>query len=459
MTTFTDAVRNQGARTTNGMVARESTSNSLVDLFYKIGSARQTDIIPSFVAAYAEDPYLAVRIALWARDARGGAGERKTFRSILEHMDKYQPEEVREFLHIVPELGRWDDLLVVENTKDLAYDLIFKALAAGNGLCAKWMPRKGEKAVELRNAFGMTPKQYRKILVGLSNTVEQKMCAQEWSEINFNHVPSVAANRYQKAFTKHDPLRYSQWKSDLKTGENGAKVNASVLYPYEVIRALERGDAQVALAQWEALPNFLGDGAPILPIVDVSGSMTCQASPGVSCLDVAVSLGLYLADKNLGPFKDTFLTFSGTPQLLHLKGDLIAKLIQMKRSKWEMNTDLVKGVKLILDVAVAAGVPQEEMPEALLVLSDMQFDACARYDDSAIQMIERKYKEAGYKMPRIVFWNLNARYANVPTSANHPGVGLVSGFSPSIMKSVLEGGDFTPYGIMMQTIMNERYDF
>jgi hypothetical protein len=217
-------------------------------------------------------------------------------------------------------------------------------------------------------------------------------------------------------------------------------------------------------AQWDALPNFVGD-ANILPLVDVSGSMTSLAGghkskSSVTCLDVAVSLGLYIADKNKGKFKDTFLTFSSQPQLLYLQGNILDKVKQMVTSKWEMSTNLHLAFHKILDVAVSGKVPQSEMPEVLLILSDMQFDQCTRYDDSAMEMIARKYTEAGYNVPNIVFWNLNA-HDNVPVKYDTRGAALVSGFSPSIVKAVLQAemDNFTPEAIMMQTIMNERYDY
>jgi hypothetical protein len=180
----------------------------------------------------------------------------------------------------------------------------------------------------------------------------------------------------------------------------------------------------------------------------------------VTCLDVSISLGLYLADKNKGKFKDTFLTFSGNPQLLNLQGNIVQKIQQMNSSNWEMNTNLHAAIQKVLDVATKAGVPADEMPKALLILSDMQFDSCARYDDSAMQMIARKYADAGYTMPQIVFWNLNAA-DNVPVKFNKHGVALVSGFSPTIVKSVLAADleEFTPEAIMRKTIMSERYDY
>ncbi len=475
MNTFVSAVQNQSARTTNGMRARQSTASACVDLFFKIGASRGKDVTKDFVAAYVENKEVALRIAAWARDARGGAGEREIFRQILKYLDKHHPTDAAKLLLKVPELGRWDDIFVVESkeNKHAAFTMLGDALRAKNGLAAKWTPRKGELAAEIRNFFGMSPKFYRKSLVEMTTVVEQKMCAKEWGEINFSHVPSVAAARYKKAFYRNATEAYSAYVAELvkdpKDRTMDVKVNAGAVYPYDVLKGLinvyhnqNYNATQLGLiqAQWDALENFVGD-ANVLPLVDVSGSMTCPAgkNTSVTCLDVAVSLGLYLADKNEGKFKDTFLTFSGSPELLHLKGNIVQKIQQMTKSNWAMNTDLVKAMDKILKTAKEGNVPQEEMPEMLLILSDMQFDQCARFDDSAMQMIARKFEAAGYTLPKIVFWNLNA-HDNVPVKYDARGVALVSGFSPAIMKAVLAGDtdQFTPESIMMKAIMVPRYD-
>ena len=478
MSTFVNAVKNQEARTTNGMKARASTASKNVDLFFKIGASRGKNIVPDFTGAFVENRDYALRIAQWARDVRGGAGERKIFRDVLLNLAKTDGDACVALLRKVPELGRWDDLLIFEKdsaAEAVAFTMIFDALKEDNGLCAKWMPRKGEVAARLRSFLGWTPKFYRKRLVELTKVVEQDMCANKWDEINFNHVPSVASARYKKAFAKHTP-KYKEWAAKLVSTDpevaKTVKVNAGAVYPYDVLKGLigsygiryEKSNLDHITAQWDALPNYVGD-ANILPIVDVSGSMATPAGgynskSKVTCLDVSVSLGLYLADKNKGKFKDTFLTFSGKPELLHLNGDIVQKIEQMNRSAWEMNTNLHAAIKKILDVATKGNVPAEEMPKVLLILSDMQFDQCARYDDSAMQMIERKYAEAGYAVPQIVFWNLNAA-DNVPVKFNKQGVALVSGFSPTIMKSVLAADleEFTPESIMRKTIMSDRYDY
>ena len=476
MNTFVNAVVNQSARTENGMKARQSTANAVTDLFFKIGAMRGQNVIPAWTAAKVQDLQLASRIALWARDVRGGAGERKVFRDILVDLASSDPHRGVALARKIPELGRWDDFLVFVGTplEVYAFETIREALEAGNGLCAKWMPRQGDVAIKLRKHLGWTPKFYRKRLVELTKVVETQMCAKDWDNINFNHVPSVASSRYKKAFSRHTE-KYKEWTAALVSKDpevaKSVKVNAGAVYPYDVLKGVinhygryDSHNLNHILAQWEALPNFVGN-ANILPLVDVSGSMTSkaggyQSKSEVTCLDVAVSLGLYLADKNTGKFKDTFLTFSSQPQLLHLRGNILDKVKQMVTSKWEMSTNLHRALDKILYTAYVGKVPQEEMPDVLLILSDMQFDQCTVHDDSAMEMIKRKYTENGYTMPNIVFWNLNA-HDNVPVKYDTRGAALVSGFSPSIVKAVLQAemDNFTPEAIMMQTIMSPRYDY
>jgi hypothetical protein len=212
-------------------------------------------------------------------------------------------------------------------------------------------------------------------------------------------------------------------------------------------------------AQWNALPNYLGDTS-VLALVDVSGSMNCVVGGNANllCMDVAVSLGLYVSDKLKGDFKDCFLTFSGEPELLRLTGTVTQKVQQMVQSSWAMNTNLHKAMELILSTAKNGNVAPNDMPQTLLILSDMQIDGCVAHDDSAMQMIERKYAEAGYEVPKVVFWNLNAA-GNVPVKFDKNGTALVSGFSPSILRSILSGKEFTPEAIMLETIMSDRYSW
>lgn len=476
MVTFAQAVNNQSARTANGMKARRNAGLATVDLFNKIGASRGKNIIPDFVAAYNTNKDHALRIALWARDVRGGAGERQLYRDILAWLEKNDADAAMSLAKRTPDLGRYDDLFAFTEkaTRQFAFSLIREAINSGNGLAAKWMPRKGPVAVELRNYLELTPKQYRKTLVRLTKVVETQMCAKQWDEINFSHVPSLAASRYRKAFYKHSP-KFAEYVEELKKAPEDrkaefkdAKVNAAAVYPYDVLKgrisgygaAMSKTELDFVEQQWNALPNYVGD-ALVLPMVDVSGSMTARAANmTVSFLEVAVSLGLYCADKNTGKFKDVFLTFSGSPELLQLKGNINQKIDQMVKSNWAMNTNLHAAFDKVLKVAIMNKVPQAEMPTVLLVLSDMQFDACARFDDSAFEMISRKYEEAGYVLPRLVFWNLNS-YENTPVKFNQQGTALVSGFSPAIAKAVLANDleDFTPENVMLKTIMAERYNY
>jgi hypothetical protein len=471
---FAEAIKNQSTRTTNGMKARKSSANACVDLFYNIGASRGKNIVPAFTAAYVENSDLALRIAQWARDARGGSGERQLFRDILQYLEKTNPEDAMRLMAKVPELGRYDDLLVFK-TKPLkakAYTMLGDALRARNGLAAKWTPRKGEVAREIREFFGMTPKQYRKSLVALTNVVETQMCANDWDNINYNHVPSVAHARYKKAFGRHGTT-YAEYVTKLVKGEAGVKINAGAVYPYDVLKgainswsrkSMSKTELDALQAQWDALPNYIGD-ADVLPMVDSSGSMTCAAGgynskSGLSCLDVALSLGLYFADKNKGKFADCFLTFSRTPKLVNLKGNINQKIDQMNTGE-VANTNLNAAFDLILKTAVQNKVPQAEMPGTLVIFSDMQFDgAVDGKDESAIKMMERKYKEAGYELPRVVFWNLNAAYGNTPVKFDKSGTALVSGFSPALATSVMANDleDFTPEAVMLKTVMKDRYD-
>ena len=455
---FKQAVLSQLTTTENGMPAYKQTGSKCVDLFFKIGASRGQDIIPHFVAAWVENRELALRIAQWARDIRGGAGERQIFKDILKFLNAVDAPELESLIKKTPELGRWDDLLVLEHPQ--ADKLIITALQRGDKLCAKWMPRQGPHAERLRKQLKLTPKGWRKLVVGLTNVVEQQMCAKRWDEINFEQVPSLAHSRYRTAFARNAQLAYPDYISRLKAGK--AKVNVGAVYPYDVLKGVHafsystrRDEQELIVAQWNALPNYIGS-ANILPLVDVSGSMMVSVSGGTSAMDVAVSLGLYCADKNTGPFNGCFLTFSERPELLYLQGSIIQKAQQMVKSRWGMNTNISLAFDKILETAVAGKVSQAEMPEILLILSDMQFDGCVN-GYSAFEALERKYQEAGYQMPKVVFWNLAAK-DNVPVRFDQHGTAMVSGFSPQLLKSILAVKNFTPEGIMLRTVMIPRYD-
>lgn len=459
---FSDAIDNQEDRTQNGMKTRKSSASNCTDLFYKIGAMRKQNPVPTFVAALAENRDVALRVALWGRDIRGGSGERKVFRDILSYLESSDAAAAEALLYKIPVVGRFDDLFTfkTETLQKKAFELLATEIRKGNALAAKWAPREGSKYHNEYKAFrkylGLSPKEYRGFLK-FSNTVEQKMCAREWNEIEFGKVPSLAAIRYKNAFTKRAGEAYTNYLASLAKGEE--KVNAGAVYPYDVIKPIRNGDRtslELVVAQWAALPNYVGD-ASVLAMVDVSGSMGFEVGNKLSALDVALSLGLYTADKNKGPFKDCFLTFSEAPELLRLRGDIVQKIDQMEKSSWNMSTNLHAAFNKILQTALLNKVDQADMPSTVLILSDMQFNECVEFDDSAMEMIERKYAEAGYTTPRVVFWNLHD-CGNVPVKADARNVALVSGFSPAVMTSVLGGDDLSPESVMLKTVMNERYN-
>lgn len=455
--------------TEKGMSAYKSSTDANVDLFFKIGAMRGQDVIPPFRQAFNENEELAVRIALWARDVRGGAGERKIFRDILNYLEITAPDVARRVIHMIPELGRWDDLLVftTKNLKAEAYDFIGRGIKAGNSLCAKWMPRKGEIAADLTKYFEISPKFWRKTIVALTNVVEQKMCANQWDNIEFGKLPSIASKRYAKAFQRHVYDKYTEYLGRLKAGEE--KVNAGAIYPHQVMEHIENAQDEVlAQAMWDALPNYLGDES-IIPIIDTSGSMVTA-----NVHHIAFAIGMYIAEKGKGPFKDCFITFSEYSKIEKLTGSIIDRYQQVSRAHWGGTTNIASAFDNLLSMAVNNNVPAEDMPKIILILSDMQFDQCVDMGNlqyvspwlsrslenpKALEMVKAKYAKMGYKVPKIVFWNICDRGNNIPVTHRTDGTALVSGFSPSIMKSVLAAKNFTPVDIMLDTVMVDRYNY
>lgn len=341
-------------------------------------------------------------------------------------------------------------------------------------LAFKWAPReksaKSDVAKELMRTLQMTPRQYRKFLAENTSVTESLMCKRAWNEIDFSKIPSLASARYQKAFGRNASEAYSAYIRELQkpVAERtiAVKINAGAVYPYDVVRSVSQGNAAVADAQWAALPNFVGN-ARIFAMVDTSGSMGSlrysswrMSGNGPQPIEVAVSLGLYVSEKLTSAFKDMLMIFDTNPKLLSVTGNLSQRIAQLPEIV-AGSTNLHAAFDKLLAVATKHAVRPEDMPEMLLILSDMQFNSCVRFDDSAQEMIRRKYHAAGYEMPKIVFWNLNAHYESTPVRFDDNGVCHVSGFSPAIMKSVLANDleEFTPLSVMMKTIMNERYAY
>lgn len=470
MNTFTNAVSSdltkskKDALTANGAVTRSTSGQSHLDLFAICGAARnaQDDVVRLFVKAYAEDKALALRIMLWCRDVRGGAGERQAFRNVIRHLAVNDPIVVERLVPFVSEYGRWDDMIESLPTQSelfkTAAAALKDAITGGNGLAAKWTPRKGDVAVALRSAWGMTPKGYRKFIVNATNVVETKMCNKEWDAIEFDKLPSLAGLRYQKAFLKNAAEKYEAFKAKLVKGE--VKINVGTLFPHNIVSNSRRsaGDATVLNESWKALPNYLGDkSGNVLVMSDVSGSMGTSIGGNATCLDVSLALGMYTAERLTGPFKDLVLTFSTDPKFVKLRGNtLLERLETFDYNNWEMSTDLIKAVDLILETGLKNDVPQKDMPETLIVVSDMEFNECSG-GKTNFGAIRQKYEAAGYVLPKVVFWNVNGRAGNNPVKFDAEGTCMVSGYSPAILTSVLSGEDFDPMSMMFDTVGKERY--
>ena len=473
MSRLAEALQTKDTTTKNGMTTSSSSLNECVNLFFSIGAMRgksSNKVVELFSKAFNENPRTAMRILFWSRDVREGAGERQIFKDIMSYLAENHPEVVKVNLDLIPEYGRWDDVHVLFGTslEDDVITLLVQGLKDANGLAAKWMPRKGLVFNKVRKSLKVTPKELRKLIVSLSNTVEQKMCSKRWTEIEYPKTPSLAMSRYTKAFGRNDGERFSEFIESLKKGE--VKVNAGALYPYDVTKNLRFGNKDLANEQWKALPNWMeGSNELILPMVDVSGSMSCTVggNPNLTCMEVAISLGMYISERNEGSFKDMFMTFSSTPQIHKLLGPLSDRYNQLARADWGMSTNLEAAFKKILDQAVRFNIPQEEMPSKVLILSDMEFDNAtgggwrseSDWNLSAMEMIDEMFTNAGYVRPGIIFWNLHANGGNFPARFDETGTALISGFSPSILKSVLSNPDsLTPVNIMNETVNSGRYE-
>lgn len=461
MDTFLEALSTKNARTANGAITNSTSLNKCLDFFSIAGNPREN--IESFEAAFGEDPQLAMRILFWSRDCRGGAGARRNFITVMRKLQAERPVVFSKVFKFIPEFGYWKDIYHLKPTleviKFIAETLVNES---DHSLCAKYCPRKGEWFYHLRKILNMSPSEFRHFIVSKTQVVENFMCANEWNSIKYEEVPSVAGLRYKNTFIKHDGERYNQYIQSVLKGEN--KINSSVLYPNDIYhnymhQSMCAISADAIKAMWNNLPNFMeGCKDRILPICDVSGSM--YGTP----MEVSVALGCYISERNEGPFKDAFITFSEEPELQILSGDIISRFSQLRRANWGMNTDLQAVFDLILRRAQETHMSQELMPTKLLIISDMHFDeACGYYwyknssELTNFEAIKAKYAAAGYEMPGIIFWNVNGDAGNVPVTMRDQNVGLVSGYSPSILKSVLQAKVLSPIELMLNTVNAERY--
>ena len=486
--------------TENGAVTHKTTKSDLLDMF-AMGAAMRTrsdeDVILMFRKAFKENPVYALKCLFYIRDVRGGQGERRFFRVVMKDLAKFDTAAARRNLKFVPEFGRWDDLYVFVGTpleadalqimKDqLALDVECKTPS----LLAKWLKSENTSSVESRRLgnitrefFGMSHKQYRKTLSILReriNVLERLMSEGRWDEIEFDKIPSKAGMKYKNAFARHDLERAKnenvQTYADFAK-DNTKKVNAKALYPYECVHealnimgnqqgwslrghhvALDDTQRLMINKYWDNLADYF-NGATFngIALVDTSGSMS--GTP----IEVAISLGLYCAEKNQGAFANHFISFESNPHWIETSGvDFCDKVYRITGAEWGGSTNVEAAMDLILNVAKQNGCSQDEIPQNLVIISDMEFNYCVtsnnygrgNVNDTLFEKIAAKYRANGYEMPHVIFWNVNARQANIPMLGNG-NVSFVSGFSPSIFETIMSGK--TGYDLMMEKLDSERY--
>ena len=486
--------------TENGAVTHKTTKSDLLDMF-AMGAAMRTrsdeDVILMFRKAFKENPVYALKCLFYIRDVRGGQGERRFFRVVMKDLAKFDTAAARRNLKFVPEFGRWDDLYVFVGTpleadalqimKDqLALDVECKTPS----LLAKWLKSENTSSVESRRLgnitrefFGMSHKQYRKTLSILReriNVLERLMSEGRWDEIEFDKIPSKAGMKYKNAFARHDLERAKneniQTYADFAK-DNTKKVNAKALYPYECVHealnimgnqqgwssrgrhvALDDTQRLMTNKYWDNLADYF-NGATFngIALVDTSGSMS--GTP----IEVAISLGLYCAEKNQGAFANHFISFESNPHWIETSGvDFCDKVYRITGAEWGGSTNVEAAMDLILSVAKQNGCSQDEIPQNLVIISDMEFNYCVtsnnygrgNVNDTLFEKIAAKYRANGYEMPHVIFWNVNARQANIPMLGNG-NVSFVSGFSPSIFETIMSGK--TGYDLMMEKLDSERY--
>jgi len=469
--------------TENGAVTYRSTLSHCLDLFSAIGAmrnAREEDIISLFSKAFAEDRDLAMKILFYGRDVRGGLGERRFFRTVIKWLARYETESVKKNIPLIPEYGRYDDLLPLMKTsceKETA-ELIKRTLKedilseGGVSLLAKWLPSVNASNKDtvragrhMAQTLGLTERQYRRTLVMLREKIriiENDLRKKEYA-FDYSSQPSKAMMKYRKAFIRNDRERYIQYLNAVSKGE--AKLNASALMPYDIVSSCFNGwggikemseEERKALdVTWRSLEDFTSDENAIA-VVDGSGSMFRSDHP--SPYSVALSLGIYFAERNKGAFKDHFITFSESPSLVKIEGRDIAEKVRYCSQFGEVaNTDLRKVFELILNAALKNGVPSEELPKRLYIISDMEFDNCVEGGDiTNFEYARKLFHDNGYELPQVIFWNVASRNRQVPVRKNDVGAALVSGFTPRLF-SMMTQGELSPYAFMMDVLSKERY--
>ena len=459
--------------TENGSLALSTTGDKLLNLFAVLGAlrSRPTDVIDKFIDAYNEDADLATKMAFYGRDVRGGLGERAVGRIMLNVLALKNPAVVSANLKNIVEFGRWDDLFVLFGTlcEDDMLSLVRTQLAddvdamlnnENISLLAKWMPSinaSSKNTVALANrlakALDLTSKQYRKTLSALRKYIdvtEVKMSANKWTDIDYKAVPSNAMANYGSAFARHDYEGFSRYMDAVKSGD--VKINAATLYPYNVIEALERSSRDVAEAQWRALPNYVEGDNNFLVMADVSGSMMGRP------MHTSVGLAIYFAERNHGVFANKFMTFTDIPRIVDVTGNTLLEKYRSVTEHVGFDTNLEAAFDAILSTAVRTKCQQADLPKALVIISDMEINAWHGGSLTFTEEMRKRFAEAGYEMPKLVYWNVDSRKDTFLASKNDPNAILVSGQSASTFKNLIKGIDLSAYEIMVETLNDPRYD-
>ncbi len=472
--------------TENGGKTYRSSGSDCLDLFFKAGASRNTseeDIACAVCRAYAEDPLKTMKIIFFARDVRGGLGERRFFRAAVKTLAENAPDSVRANIKNFAEYGRYDDLCVLLETPcaesavreiKLRLDEDKELLKCGGAvsLLAKWLPSvnaSSEKtrklARKLCKMLSMSEKDYRLTLSALRkqiDLIENRMRVLDYS-FDYSKQPSGAMFKYRKAFHRHDDERYSEYIASVIKGED--HLNAGTLYPYDIIRKalgnVSEEERPSLEASWRSLNESANgsENSNALAIVDGSASMTWCRSGNIRPIDAAISLGIYFAEHNSGAFKGHFMTFSRTPRLVEVKGRDITEKARYCASFNECsNTDIEAAFRLILNTAVKYRLKPSELPSRLYIISDMEFDVCAEGGNSIplFEAMRKRFSRYGYALPDIIFWNVDSRTENLPVRMTETGAALVSGSSPGVFDMV-KAGDMSPEKIMNDIISSKRY--
>lgn len=496
--------RHNTSVTENGAVGYRTTGKNLLDLNFAVASLRgasESEIVERFKAAFLENKVLAMKWLFFARDVRGGLGERRLFRTAMKFVAGYEPGIIKSLIPLIPEYGRYDDLWgLLNNTQfyPIIMEFIKEQLCKDNkdmlankpiSLLAKWLPSANassritkERARIIRSGLHMSERTYRRLLSHLRSyidVVEIKMSAKRWDEIDYETVPSRANLIYKDAFLANDKDRRMKYLSKLENGE--AKINAETLYPYDIVHKYAAIKANwigsksfqydpTVEALWKNLPNFVKGDNNTIVVADGSGSMQCcVGNSSVTALEVANSLAIYFAEHSSGQFKNKYITFSERPQLVDFnKCETLKDKLSVARLHNEVARTNIEAVfNLILNTAITNKLSQNEIPQNILIISDMEFNTCASYTSlptrhnlaykkNLFKTIEERFRTAGYKIPRLVFWNVNSRTNTIPVRENEMGVALVSGFSVNICKMVLSG-KIDPFECLLETLNSERY--